>query len=287
MKFRIVFFSLLAVVAIFFVSVHDKTLDRPDEYITVCSGPDQFAGFASNRLFMNLHPNPEPVQDYTPKGEMITYAVETGNPANAYFIKSNKKSNDYLFVVHEWWGLNEHIKKEADRLYQELGNINVIALDIYDGQVATTRENASKYMQSVTEERARAIIAGANKLAGKKAKIFTIGWCFGGGWSLQTGIEVGDQAAGSVMFYGMPEKNVERLKTLNCDVLGIFASQEKWITPEVVSQFEADMKEAGKSLSVKSYDAAHGFANPSNPLFDKDATEDSNKLVIEFIQKRR
>jgi carboxymethylenebutenolidase len=55
---------------------------------------------------------------------------------------------------------------------------------------------------------------------GNKAKVFTIGWCFGGGWSLQTALLGGNQVVGCVMYYGMPEADVNKLKTLHCDVIG-------------------------------------------------------------------
>jgi carboxymethylenebutenolidase len=53
-------------------------------------------------------------------------------------------------------------------------------------------------------------------MLGKSAKIGTIGWCFGGGLSLQASLTAGKQAAATVMYYGMPEercgetKNVEQ-----------------------------------------------------------------------------
>ena len=92
----------------------------------------------------------------------------------------------------------------------------------------------------------------------------------------------GKQAVGCVMYYGMPEKDVAKLKTLNCDVLGLFAAKEQWISPAVVAQFEKDMATAGKSIKVKSYDADHAFANPSNPIYNKVASEDAYGLAINY-----
>ncbi|MEP0367989.1 MAG: dienelactone hydrolase family protein [Cyclobacteriaceae bacterium] len=288
MKTKILVFLVFAIAALAFMANKKQQANKPTAYISTCSTPTQaFAGFATNASFRKTHQIPQPLQDYLPKGEMLEYKTRDGQTANAYLIKSKNNSDDYLFVIHEWWGLNEYVKKESDRLYEELGNINVLALDLYDGKVATTREDASTYMKSVTDNRAKAIIAGAKFFIGRDTRVFTIGWCFGGGWSLQTGIELGRQAAGTVMFYGMPEQDVERLKTLQCDVLGLFAANEKWITPEVVSQFEKDMDAAGKNLTIKSYTAEHGFANPSNSRFDKEATEDAYSRVIGFIQSRR
>ncbi len=257
--------------------------------MTMCgmTADQQFAGFGSDPLFVRKHENPVPLQDYTPRGELIRLETAGGTPANAYFLKSSAPSNDYLIVIHEWWGLNTHIKQESDKLWETLGNINVIALDLYDGKVADNQEDASKYMQAMTTERGRAIVQSAGAYAGADANIFTIGWCFGGGWSLQAAIELGEKAKGCVMFYGMPESDIARLATLKCDVLGLFAANEQWITPTVVAQFEANMKSLGKNMEVKSYPAEHGFANPSNPKFDRIATEDAYQKVYAFIKARR
>jgi len=190
-----------------------------------------------------------------------------------------------VLVVHEWWGLNDYIKQESERLSDELG-VNVIALDLYDGKVATTREDASKYVQSVKTDRAMGIIHGAYDYVGANAKILTIGWCFGGGWSLQTAIEGGKQVVGCVIYYGMPEKDVDRLKKLNCDVIGFFASKDNFINPQIVDEFKQNMQKAGKNVTTYEYDADHGFANPSNPIYNKEATEDAHTKAIAFLKER-
>jgi carboxymethylenebutenolidase len=84
----------------------------------------------------------------------------------------------------------------------------------------------------------------------------------------------------------MPEKEVEKLKTLQADVLFILAKKDEWITPELVVQFEADMKTAGKTLTVEAYDAVHAFANPSNPNFDVTAATDAYSQSIKFLAKQ-
>jgi carboxymethylenebutenolidase len=245
-----------------------------------------FAALANDVQFVQSHDEPLPYSHQQAAGKMITFKTNDGATGKAYLLKAKKATNRYLFVIHEWWGLNEHIKKEADALFQSLEDVNVMALDLYDGKLATNAEDAGKYMQSVKAERATAIIEGAIAYAGKSPKIYTIGWCFGGGWSLQASLIARDKAAGCVIYYGMPEKNTERLATLQTDVLGIFASREKWISPEVVAEFEANMQKAGKRLTVKSFDAEHAFANPSNPNFDKAASEEANKMAIEFLKAR-
>ena len=101
---------------------------------------------------------------------------------------------------------------------------------------------------------------------------------------MQSTLIAGKQSVACVIYYGMPESDVEKLKTLNPKVLAFFGKQDKWINPDVVAKFEANMKAAGKSLTVKSYDTDHAFANPSNPRFNKAASEDAHKLTVEFLK---
>lgn len=257
--------------------------------ITICHTPatEKFALFASNKSFNNEHQMPRAyVHVSEAGGEMITFACADGMKANAYVIMAEKKTNNWIFVFQEWWGLNDNIKKWSEDLFTEVGNVNVMALDMYDGKLATDRENAGKYMQAFKQDRGNAIVKGAMNYVGKNAKVGTVGWCFGGGQSLQAALTVGKQTVGCVMYYGMPEEDVNRLKTLNSDVLNIWATKDQWINKEVMDKFEVNMKAAGKKLTVYAYDADHGFANPSNAIFDEEAYKDSRAKTIAYFKSK-
>jgi carboxymethylenebutenolidase len=243
----------------------------------------QFASFSADKSFMNKHLEPLPWGDKKHLGEMKEIPISGEKSARFYELKSKKKSANYLFVFQEWWGLNDYIKNESDIFYSELKDVNVIAIDLYDGNVATSRDSAGAYMQRADPERISNIIKSVINYCGSDAKITTVGWCFGGGWSLQASLLAGANAVGCVMYYGMPEKDLEKLKTLNCDVLGIFAAQEKWISPEVVKQFQADMKQLNKTITVENYEAEHAFANPSNPKFNEKFAKDAHNKALKFI----
>lgn len=258
--------------------------------ITVChtSTTEKFALFASNKKFNAEHARPQPYVHVSQEGgQLIKIKCADGVEANAYLITAKKKTNNWVFVFQEWWGLNDYIKKQADELYKDLGNVNVLALDMYDGKVASDRDNAAKYMQEFKQDRGNAIVAGALAYAGKDAKVATIGWCFGGGQSIQAALTAAKQAVACVIYYGMPEENIDRLKTLNCDVLMIWANQDKWITKDMVDKFEVNMKTANKKLTVKPYDAGHGFANPSNGGGYNDvATKDAYASTLDFFKTK-
>lgn len=249
------------------------------------SGPTiSFASFGSDSEFREGHQIPAEFNLINPKGKMIKISVSGAEDANAYYIESAKKTNKYIFVIHEWWGLNDHIKREADDLKEKLGDVNILALDLYDGKVAANREDAAKLMQAADPDRVKQIFKGALNFAGESSEIGTIGWCFGGGWSLQMSIWLGENGKACIMYYGIIENTPETFENLNAPVLGIFAKQDGWINPEVYGNLESNLKAAGKSVTIHEYDADHAFANPSNQQFDEKATNDANKHVISFLK---
>lgn len=240
---------------------------------------------AMNPEFVASHLAPLPFKLEKPKGEMVLFKTPDGKNGRAYMIKSDKPTDKVMFVFHEWWGLNDYIKQHAEKLQSELGDVDVYALDLYDSEVASTPEEAQKLMTGLKDERARAIIKGALAMVGSKKKIISIGWCMGGMWSLQSALLEGREAAGCIMYYGMPENDVKKLKQLNCDVIGFFGTQDKFINPDVVKKFQENMEAAGKKLEVHNYDAVHAFANPSNPKYDKTCAEDAHAKALIYLKE--
>lgn len=264
-----------------------KEKNNPFANITVChSEPDGMARFALDPRFIALHPSPELI-NLTPEGDMIEFETPDGNKAKAYFLAANNPdSKDWLFVYQEWWGLNDQIKQQAEKFHLDLGEqVNVIALDMYDGKVTSNPQEAGQFMRSVKESRLESIVLGAKNFAGTDARIANVGWCFGGGWSLKSALLLGNQNIGSVMYYGMPVQDVERLKNLNSDVLGLFATEE-YISKEIIETFAENMENAGKDLTYKIFPAAHGFANPSNPRHDKEATAEAYAMAMDYLKKK-
>ena len=260
---------------------------EPSANLAMCHDPndalEEFSLFANDKNFRNAHPSPLQTETIA-EGEIIEYPVEDGANGKGYLLKAKKKTNKYLLLFHEWWGLNDYIKNETALWGKELG-INVLAIDLYDGKVATTSDEAGALMKANDPKRSSAIILGAAKYLGDDANFRTMGWCFGGGWSLQAALLLKEKAKGCVVYYGMPEKDVEKLKTLQCAVLMIHPTQDQWINAEVVSDFETNMKAAGKKLSVHHYEANHAFANPSSPRYNEAEAKAARKVAKAFLKK--
>jgi carboxymethylenebutenolidase len=280
--------STLIPFVLFVMSILKPLTGVTPEKPALCHDPaaissEPMAAFVADPLFAAAHPAPE-AASFSAAGETVIFKSADGSDVKAVLFKAKKPSNRWLFVIHEWWGLNDWVKLEAGRFHEALGDVNVLALDMYDGKVAATPDSAGKLMQAMNQERGRAIIEAALKFAGKKAKVATVGWCFGGGWSLQASLIAGKQASGCIMNYGMPVNDVDKLKSLQTEVLFVLATQDRWITPAVAETFKENMAKAGRKLTVLSYDADHAFANPSNPKHKADLASDAFEKSIQFLK---
>lgn len=272
----------------FFASLFSYLTPEPVEArIPVCHNVvgNDMSAMAGDPAFQRLHLAPVAFT-YRGAGDMVKFPTADGQSANGFLLKSKKPSDKWLLVYQEWWGLNDNIKQQAETFYNDLTDVNVLAVDMYDGKVATEPAEAGKLVQGASQDRLTSIMKGAIAYAGPKAEFASVGWCFGGMLSLKSAMLEGKQAKGCVMYYGRPEQDVEKLKTLNTDVLGFFGSQDKGITPETVRQFEENMQKAGEKVTVKMYDAGHGFANPSNPVYSKEATADAYKLALAYLKDK-
>lgn len=246
---------------------------------------DPMAVFAKDPAFAAAHPKPRALAWRAKAGKAVTFPVADGPAAKGFYVPGKKAA---LVMCPEYWGLNDYIRREAESYHAKTGYA-VLAVDLYDGKVATDPKTAAQYMQASDPARDRAIVAGAvaalesGKLGSKFAKLGTIGWCFGGGWSLNTAIAGGDAVKAAVAFYGMPPQDVSPIKA---PVLFIHANQDGWITPQVASDFKARMDAAGKPITVVGYDANHAFANPTNvKAYNAPAAKDANAKTLAFLKK--
>ncbi|MFI5219122.1 MAG: dienelactone hydrolase family protein [Bacteroidia bacterium] len=277
-----IFFIAIAIIA---SSFFQKSNAQSNRSCCVKPATTEFAMLGKEESFKDAHLSPVPFNYVPHGGKMISITCLDGRDANAFEIKAEGNNHKYLFVIHEWWGLNDYVKQEAEKLFHDLKDVTVIALDLFDGKTCTNADSAAQLMQTADEQRIRTILNGASDYAGSKARIQTLGWCFGGGWSLQASIQLGEKAAGCVIYYGYPEKDRKKLGTLKAPVLGLFAKQDGWITPEIVNAFEKNLNDLKIPHTVKSFDADHAFANPSNPKHDSAATAEANKLALDFLKK--
>ncbi|MFQ5624144.1 MAG: dienelactone hydrolase family protein [Paracoccaceae bacterium] len=204
--------------------------------------------------------------------EAVSFPTAGGRTAKGVIAMPEVLPAPAVLLIHEWWGLNDQIKAVAAEL-AELGYIAFV-IDLYDGKVATTPQEARALTQALdgaaaTDELASAV-AFLRSHEGATGKVGTIGWCFGGGWSLNASIAAPVDA--TVIYYGRVTAPAGRLSQLKGPVLGHFGTLDNFINEEMVGGFEREMAKAGKAgdLSVNWYTANHAFANPSGARYDED-----------------
>ena len=217
-----------------------------------------------------------------PAGEMFDLKVG-GETAKAYLAKPKGKPQGALLVLHEYWGLNDWVKHQSDLLARE--GYTALAVDLYKGKVATDPKEAGALMAAKDEKWGDAVEAAglAWFKANSSGKIATIGWCMGGGESLKASLNDPDDVAATVMYYGMPETDVAKLKKLRGPLLGIWAKKDGWITPDKVAAFDKALTEADVKHEFHSYDADHAFANPSSGRYQGEAAKDAWEKTKAFL----
>jgi carboxymethylenebutenolidase len=198
-----------------------------------------------------------------------------------------------VVVIQEWWGLTDWIKDNAKRLAAQ-GYV-ALAPDLYRGKVATAPEQARQLMSGLPRDRAlRDLKAAVDNLAGRsnvdKGRLGSIGWCMGGGYSLQLALH-DPRVKACVMCYGRVVTDPAMLKPLHATVLGIFGEQDKGIPPKDVRQFEQALKGAGKKAeAIKEFNAGHGFMRPStpaaqNPAYRPEEAKQAWRDIDQFFAK--
>ncbi|HLW73791.1 MAG TPA: dienelactone hydrolase family protein [Gammaproteobacteria bacterium] len=242
----------------------------------------------------NDTPAPSPVAVVKPsqpvQGVEAAYATVGGKEVKGYLSRpaSAKGPLPGIIMIHEWWGLNDNIRRTADRLAGE--GYEVLAVDLYGGQSAANPDDAKKYMMAVMNDQD----AAKDNLRQAYAylhdhehatKMGVIGWCFGGGWSLQTALLFPDKLDAAVMYYGRPVTDVAQLSTLKMPLIGFFGELDQGITVADVDAFEKALKDAKVDAEIHEYpNAGHAFANPSGANYQAAAAEDSWTRTIKFFK---
>ena len=216
--------------------------------------------------------------------QKMTLTTSGGKSVSAALALPATAPASAVLLVHEWWGLNDQIKSVAAEFAAQ--GYAALAVDLYDGTVATTPEGARSTMQAV--DGAEATDTLASWIAWLKAhkavsgKIGTIGWCFGGGWSLNASIAAPVEA--TVVYYGRVNQPAAALSGLKGPVLGHFATRDKWIDKNMVSGFQTAIAQAGKSVTAHWYEADHAFANPTQARYDAEDTRLAWARTLAFFK---
>ncbi len=192
-----------------------------------------------------------------------------------------------LIIIHEWWGLNDWVQQNAKKLAKE-GYV-VLAIDLYRGEVTAEQETAHQLMRGLPEDRAlRDLQAAFAYLQTRedvdKNRIGSIGWCMGGGYSLQAAVHLPELAA-CVVNYGRLVTDANLIKQINAPILGIFGGLDRGIPVKDVRAFEKQATDSGKSVTITIYPkSGHGFINENNAkAHNANDADEAWEKTIEFL----
>ena len=237
-------------------------------------------------------PVASPAAQVEPDGEVIsrdvTYAGIEGIDVMGYLAKpATGEATAGILVIHEWWGLNDNIRSMARQLAGE--GFVALAVDLYEGEVAETREDASRLARGSRDNpgRGQQNLQQAWQFLKEEQgldKIGVIGWCFGGGWSLQTALMLGEGIDAAVIYYGRVITDRDTLESMASPVLGIFGAEDDGIPVATVREFQTTLDLLGKAASIHIYEGAdHAFANPSGTRYNEDAAKDAWSKTLTFF----
>ena len=205
----------------------------------------------------------------------------------------NKSKLPAVVMIHENKGLNDHIKNMANLLAKH-GYV-VLAVDLFKGEVVTEQNDARRLTQAVRSNPEMAInnLQSAVKYLSSlpnvdPSKIASIGWCFGGGQSLQLAFNSQNHPlAATIVYYGSPlitdNSNLSKIKW---PVLGVFGDQDTGIPVEKVNEFKATLDKVGVPNEIYIFKGVgHAFANPSNANYAPSQTLDAWEKTLSFLKK--
>ncbi|MBY0110701.1 dienelactone hydrolase family protein [Patescibacteria group bacterium] len=189
-----------------------------------------------------------------------------------------------VVMVHEWWGLNEHIKEKAEELAGH--GYRVLAVDLH-GSIATTREEAMALVGALNQEEALANMKAATAFLTQEGaeKIAALGWCFGGGQALQFSL-AGEELDATVVYYGTLVTDPARLSAIEWPVLGVFGSADQSISTTTVATFERALDQVGVENEIYMYEGVgHAFANPTGNNYAPEETADAWEKTLAFLNR--
>ena len=223
-----------------------------------------------------------------PKTETVQF--KSGDQTISGFLASPDKDGKHpaMIVIHEWWGLNDWVKEQAEKLAGQ-GYVS-LAVDLYRGKIATDPAEAHELMRGLPQDRAiKDLKAAFDYLATrpdvKPESIGVIGWCMGGGLAMQLAAHE-PRLKACVVNYGALPTDPGDLQNIGALVLGNFGALDKGITPDDVKAFQVTMTKLHKFVSLKIYDnAGHGFENPNNTeAYRPEAAADAWNRTLVFLK---
>jgi len=189
-----------------------------------------------------------------------------------------------IVVIQEWWGLNDQIKRVADRL--AAAGYDALAPDLFHGRVTKSPDEAQKLLMALDIARAerdlRGAVAHLRSRTGQAPAV--VGFCMGGALSLYAACAGGDEVAACIVYYGGHPKVRYDFDRLTAPVLGHWAEKDDFgnATRDAAA---AELKRRGKTFEFHTYPGTpHAFANEDRPgVYQAAAAEEAWRRTLAFL----
>jgi carboxymethylenebutenolidase len=190
-----------------------------------------------------------------------------------------------VILIHEWWGINDHIRDLTSR-YANEGYV-CVAPDLFRGKVTKDAGEASRLMHDLDTvdglETISQAIVETNRAFGLKKTAIT-GYCMGGTFALRAACEISELAAAAPFYGDIPEEKV--LSNLKVPTIFFAGTRDNWINPEKVEVLKKAAQDYSLPLEAISYDADHAFFNDTRPeVYDASAAKDAWQRVLVHFRK--
>jgi len=232
------------------------------------SPPIKWASSAAHLIDHLLNP---PLQAAPPLEDLANARIAgppgSGSDILAYVATPSTGGEDWdgtIILLHEFFGLNPSIVDKAMGLADDLG-CQVVAPDIFRGQNTDFIPKAIWLALTTPQDRVNEDLDAVctylqlDKHENDRRKVAVMGFCLGGKFAIRYTTERRPDAA-TVIFYGSPVTDVNKLRNLKGPVCGIFGSRDAQFPAALLQQFQTSLDEAGVENDVRVYDGVgHAF----------------------------
>ncbi|GAB5517840.1 MAG: dienelactone hydrolase family protein [Rhodothermales bacterium] len=222
--------------------------------------------------------------------EAVVYGTVDGEEVTGFLATPLGDATDLpgVIVIHEWWGLNANIEAMA-RAFAARG-YRALAVDLYGGEMADDPAGARSLMQAAMGDipvaRQNLTAAHTYLTNAGSSKVGSVGWCFGGHMSLQTGLALPNDLDAMVIYYGNVPNDEALLAPLQMPILGLFGEADGGIPVSSARAFETALVNLDKEAEIVIYEGAgHAFANPSGQNYQEAAATDSWDRTLAFFEQ--
>ena len=222
---------------------------------------------------------------------MITFKRPDGKDCSAYYVEPpSGDRSPAVVVIQEWWGLNDQIKGEAQRLAS--AGYRALVPDLYRGKLGLDAKEAEHLMSTLDfGDAATQDIRGAvQHLNQTGSKVAVMGFCMGGALTVLAAVNV-PEADAFVTWYGYPPLEYVDATKIKAPLLGHWSLNDVYFPIQQVNALEDKLKTANVQNEFYRYDAKHAFANqmnknPSAPIaYDATAAEAAWARTMTFLNK--